>query len=135
MFFALSPSDHVCYHVLCSKSIFLCPWFCIYVLFYAFQLIFLVLQSLVAQPRSGLFYSFASKASFLNAVILASCSFSAIDGEVVSLASQSRIPSSIFLHGKNKTEVDIYMEQSHILLTIKLNYFFHSATLFSFCVL
>lgn len=54
--FALSPSDHACYHILCSKSIFLCPWFCFPALVYAFQLNSLVLQFLIAQSRSGLFF-------------------------------------------------------------------------------
>lgn len=68
--FALLPSDRACCHILCSKSIFLCPWFCFLALVYAFQLISLVLQSLIAQPRSGLFYSFWSKAFSLNAFLL-----------------------------------------------------------------
>lgn len=55
------------------------PWF------YAFQLISLVLQSLIAQPRSGLFYSFWSKAFSLNAFLLCCSSFSAIDDIAVAL--------------------------------------------------
>lgn len=70
MLLAILPSDHACYRILYSKSIFPCPWFCFPALGQAFQLNSLVLQSLIAPPRSGLFYSFWSKAFSLNTFLL-----------------------------------------------------------------
>lgn len=101
MLFALSTSDQACCCILCSNNIFLCPWFCFPAPVYAFQLSSLVLQSLIAQPRSGLFDSFWFEAFSVIPSCSTSCSFPAIDGKAVSLAFWSQMPSGIFLHGEN----------------------------------
>lgn len=87
MLFALSTSDQACCCILCSNNIFLCPWFCFPAPVYAFQLSSLVLQSLIAQPRSGLFDSFWFEAFS----VIPSCSLAVLSQPL--MAKQSALLS------------------------------------------
>lgn len=80
-----------------SESI--CPWFPILV--YAFQLICFVLQSFIAQPRSGLLFFLIQ--GFPNAFLLTCCSFLLLTIQQSAFFSEAKCPKAFSFTEKIKS--------------------------------